>query len=92
MLDIQWHEYCGHKSNKDYISINKDGEPVPGNSGNANGTLFYHVNATCTGIPCQPFATNNYITCVVYTNTPHKHFFLGNYFFKFCQNIKVSSF
>ena len=90
MLDIQWREYHGHKSNKDYISINKDGEPVPGSGGNANGTLLYHVNATCTGIPCRPFATNKYITCVVYINTPH--FFLGNYFFTLWQNINVSSF
>ena len=54
-------------NNKDYICVDKDGEPVPGSAGNVNGTSLYHVTATCTGIPCPRYATNKYITCVVCT-------------------------
>ena len=61
-------EHYNHKSNKDYICVDKDGEPVPGSAGNANGALLHHVTATCTGIPCPPYATKKYITCVVCTN------------------------
>ena len=33
-----------------------------------NGTLFYHVIATCgTGLPCPPYVTTKTITCVVCT-------------------------
>ena len=56
-----------HNSNKDYICVDKDGQPVPGSAGNQNGASLYHVTATCTGIPCPPYATNQYITCVVCT-------------------------
>ena len=59
--------HYSHKNNKDYICVDKDGEPVPGSAGNVNGASLYHVTATCNGIPCPPYATNMYVTCVVCT-------------------------
>ena len=58
-------EHYNHKNKKDYICVDKDGELVPGSAGSANGALLYDVTATCTGIPCPPYATKMYITCVV---------------------------
>ena len=60
-------EHRGHPNNKGYICVDKYSEPVPNSVGNDNGALLYHVTATCTGIPCPPYATNQYITCVVCT-------------------------
>ena len=62
-------EYYSHKSNKHYICINKEGEPVPDSAGNANGALLYHITVTSTRNLCPTFATNNFITCVVYQTT-----------------------
>ena len=57
--------HYSHKNNKDYICVDKDGQPVPGSAGNLNGASLYHVTARCTGIPCPPYEDNKYITCVV---------------------------
>ena len=57
-----------HKNNKDYICVDKDGDGIPGSATNVNtGALIHHVTTTCTGIPCPPYRTNEYVACVVCT-------------------------
>ena len=56
-----------HKSNKDYICVDKDGIGIPGSALNVNGALLHHVSTTCTGIPCPPYETKLYVACVVCT-------------------------
>ena len=59
---------ASHKSNKDYICVDKDGDSIPGTATNVNGALLHHVTTTCTGIPCPPYENNKkYVTCVVCT-------------------------
>ena len=60
-------EHYNNNSNKDYICIEYDGDPILGNAGNINGASLYHVIATCTRVPCPPYTTNMYIACVVCT-------------------------
>ena len=50
-----------------YECIDKDQESVPGSSANTNGALFYHVEATCNGMPCPPYANQKELNCVVCT-------------------------
>ena len=57
--------HYSNRNNKDYICVDKDGQPVPGSAGNVNGASLYHVTARCTGIPCPPYENNKYIACVV---------------------------
>ena len=42
-------------------------ESVAGSIGNENGALFYHVETTCTGLPCPPFVGGREVTCTVCT-------------------------
>ena len=58
---------ASHKSNKDYICVDKEPDSVPGSAGSSNGALLHHVTTTCTGIPCEPYRPNVYVTCVVCT-------------------------
>ena len=34
--------------------VDKDSESIPGSAANTNGAVFYHVEATCNGLPCPP--------------------------------------
>ena len=68
------HEYTGylmtgHVSHRRsmFECIDKDPESVPGSVGSVNGALFYHTEATCTGLPCPPYDANKELTCVVCT-------------------------
>ena len=59
-----------HSNNKDYICVDQDSVGIPGTATNDDSTgvsSIYHVTATCTGIPCPPYKTNEYVTCVVCT-------------------------
>ena len=40
-----------------FACVDKDAESIPGEAGDTNGTLFYHVEATCNGIICPPYDT-----------------------------------
>ena len=60
-------EHYNSRNNKGYICVDKEGEPILDSVANANGASLYHVTATCTGIPCPPYATDKYITCVLCT-------------------------
>ena len=47
--------------------MDKDPECIPGSAGNENGALFFHTEATCTGLPCPPYDTKKELTCAVCT-------------------------
>ena len=47
--------------------VDKDAESIPGSAGNTDGALFYHVEATCSGLPCPPYDTQKELTCAVCT-------------------------
>ena len=47
--------------------IDKSQEPIPGNHGNQDGALFYHVEVNCNGIDCPPYNPSKELNCVVCT-------------------------
>ena len=47
--------------------VDMNAESIPGSSANINGGLFYHVEATCNGIPCPPYDPQKELTCAVCT-------------------------
>ena len=54
--------------------VDQNPETVPGGTGNQNGALFYHVEATCTGIVCPPYIAGRPLACTVctkWTNCKH---------------------
>ena len=60
-------QYYNHKNNREYICVDKEADAIPGSGANTDGAVVYHVVSTCNGIPCPPYVTNQYITCVVCT-------------------------
>lgn len=40
---------------------------APGSYLNKDGAVFYHVEASCNGIPCPPYNSEKEMTCVVCT-------------------------
>ena len=67
-------EYSGYlmtdrinHSKKTYECIDSDPESIPGSRANANGALFYHVEAACHGLPCPPYDPQKELTCAVCT-------------------------
>ena len=61
-------EHHGHNSNKDFICVDKEAEPLPGSGADTSGALLFHVSSSCNhGIPCPPYVDNKYFTCVVCT-------------------------
>ena len=52
-----------------YECVDKDAEAVPGSHTNTNGGLFYHVEASCNGLPCPSYVAEKELTCAVCTNT-----------------------
>ena len=50
-----------------YECVDKDPESIPGSAANTDGALFYHVEATCSGLPCPPYDTQKELTCAVCT-------------------------
>ena len=55
------------QSKATYECIDSNPESVPGSSANTDGGLFYHVEATCNGLPCPPYDTQKELTCAVCT-------------------------
>ncbi len=47
--------------------VDKDQESIPGSSGNGNGALFYHTEASCNGLPCPSYNDHQELNCVVCT-------------------------
>ena len=50
-----------------YECVDKDAEAVPGSRANNDGGLFYHVEASCNGLPCPPYVAEKELTCAVCT-------------------------
>ena len=42
-------------------------ESVPGGIGDINGALFAYVKASCNGLQCSPYVSNQVVTCAVCT-------------------------
>ena len=55
----------GHAAASTFECIDRDAEALPGSEPDENGGLFYHVEATCTGLPCDPYDPEKELTCVV---------------------------
>ena len=50
-----------------YECVDKNLDSVPGSASNANGALFYHVEANCNGMLCPPYDPQKELTCAVCT-------------------------
>ena len=52
-----------------YECVDRAMESIPGSAADTNGpgAVFYHVEATCIGIPCPPYDTQKELTCAVCT-------------------------
>ena len=59
--------YAGNYHRTMYECVDRDPEAMPGGAANTIGAAFYHVEATCTGIPCPPYSLRKEVTCVVCT-------------------------
>ena len=59
--------YADRRYRTKFECLDKNPEAVPGSAGNTNGARFYHVEATCTGLPCPPYDTQKELTCAVCT-------------------------
>jgi len=59
-------EYHSHPRSK-YECMDQSPQSIPGSVGNIDGALFYHVEATCTGIACPPYTNGRELTCAACT-------------------------
>ena len=50
-----------------YVCVDENAEPIPGSQSSSNQAALHPVEATCTGIPCDPYDTEKEITCAVCT-------------------------
>ena len=50
-----------------YECIDKDPESISGSHANTDGALFYHVEASCTGMACPPYDPQKELNCVACT-------------------------
>ncbi len=68
-------EYTGYLMSTHYVNhyrtmyecVDASPDKIPGSAGNSNGAVFYHVEATCNGLPCEPYDPQKELTCVVCT-------------------------
>ena len=68
-------EYYGYLSaergNNHYRSsfncLDVNPETVPGERPNTDGALFAYVKASCNGLQCPPYVSNQVVTCAVCT-------------------------
>ena len=67
-------EYKGYLMTEDrthhrntFECVDKDPESIPGSAADTNGALFFHVEATCNGLPCPPYDAQKELTCAVCT-------------------------
>ena len=50
-----------------YECVDKNPDSVPGSASDAEGALFYHVEANCNGMLCPPYDPQKELTCAVCT-------------------------
>ena len=48
-----------------YERVDMNVESIPESYADTNGGLFYHVEATCNGLPCPPYDPQKELTCSV---------------------------
>ncbi len=67
-------EYTGYLMTNAYSQqramfecVDQNPDRIPGSAPNNDGALFYHVEATCNGLPCGPYDPQKELTCVVCT-------------------------
>ena len=57
--------HIGHHRST-FECVDKDQESVLGSGGReSNAARFYHVEASCDGMPCPPYDLQKELTCVV---------------------------
>jgi len=60
--------YYGQKSQKNFVCVDKDAQPVRGEAGNHDGALFYPARVgSCRGLDCPPYTVRKDLACVVCT-------------------------
>ena len=57
--------------------VDKHSESIPGSGESTDGALFYHIEATCNGIPCPPY-------------DPEKELTLGRFMFVSTVTVKMT--
>ena len=60
-------EHYNHKSQRDFICVDKDAEYIPGSQANLNGALLYTVEGHCGALPCGPYVQGQEFTGAVCT-------------------------
>ena len=50
-----------------YTCVDRGQESLSGSHANNNGALFYHVEASCTGMACPPYDPQKELTCAICT-------------------------
>ena len=50
-----------------YECMDREPQTIPGSGANTDGAVFYHVEASCNGIPCPLYSREKELTCVVCT-------------------------
>lgn len=56
-----------NQSNKEYVCVDKNAEPVDNKTGNENGALFYGIKTKCGSLRCPPYKDAVSVFCVVCT-------------------------
>ena len=59
--------WSDHRHPTMYECVDKNPDSVPGSVSDANGVLFYHVEASCNGMLCPPYDPQKELTCAVCT-------------------------
>ena len=47
--------------------VDKNPDSIPGSAASIEGAVFYHTEASCTGMPCPPYDPQKELTCAVCT-------------------------
>ena len=48
-----------------FVCVDEDMEVLPRSSANTQGRRLFHVEASCTGLPCLPYNNHQELNCVV---------------------------
>ncbi|XP_071119843.1 short-chain collagen C4-like [Mytilus edulis] len=56
-------------SNKDYVCVDKNAEPLDNKNGDENGALFYTLRTKCGSLRCPPYTNEADVLCVVCTKS-----------------------
>ena len=59
-------QYKGFKRTM-FECVDRDQEALPGSHANTDGVTFWHVEASCNGLPCDPYDPNKELNCAVCT-------------------------